>query len=164
MRSMNPATSNNADDLYDDDYKLRSYLDDLIDDQRTDQVSDIIQGLENLSESSDNDHKVCALNKLSDIYLREFGPVPPNLEKALDYNQQAMDLNSHKAFSNRAACYFMGLGMERDLKKALEFAKRANELSKSNRFASAFAAREGGGLYDRLVTSIKKEIRKQNLI
>jgi len=150
------------DDLFDEDYKLRHALDDLIDEQKTEQASEIIQGLEKLTTCDDVGHRAWALNKLSDIYLKGFGPVPRNPDKALEYNQQAMDLNSHKAFSNRAACYFAGMmGMQRDLHKALELAIKANELSKTNMFAEAFAEKEGGGLYDKLVALIKKEIKKE---
>jgi hypothetical protein len=149
------------DDLYDENDKLRSELDDLIDDQATEKASDIILGLEKLSESKTETHRVWALNKLIDLYLRGFGPVPQNLEMALQYNQDAMDLNSHKAYSNRAACYFAGIGMERDLKKALAMATKANELSKSNYFADILAKKEGGGMYDGLIDMIKKEIKKK---
>ncbi len=149
-------------DFFDEDYDLRKKLDDLIDDENTEQTSEIIQGLEQLSVSEELSHKVWTINKLSDIYLRGFGPVPANLEKALIYNQTAMDLGNHKAYSNRAACYFSGLDMERDLKKALEFAKKANELSKENMFASMLASKKGGGMYDQLVEMIEKEIKKNS--
>jgi hypothetical protein len=149
-----------ARDYFGEDYKLRSYLDDLIDDQKTDKVTDIIIGLEELIENADENHRVWALNKLSDIYLRGFGVMPPDMTKALDYNQRAIDLNSHQAFSNRAACYFFGLGVTKDAEKALEFATRANELSKSNQFADIFATKQGGGMYDKLVDMITTEIKK----
>lgn len=159
---------NNADDhdgsddleLYDEDYRLRSRLDDLIDDQSTDLASEIIQGLEKLSDCSDETHKAWALNKLSDIYLKGFGPIPQNLDRAFEYNQMAMDLNSHKAYSNRAACYFFGMGTDKDLDKALEYAIKANEISKANIFADILAIRKDGGMYDGLVEMIKKEIKK----
>jgi hypothetical protein len=50
--------------------------------------------------------------------------------------------------------------MERDLHKALEMAKHANELSKKNQFADIFAKNEGGGMYDELVEMLEKEIKK----
>jgi hypothetical protein len=147
-------------DFFDEEYDLRNKLDDWIDDEGTEHTSEIIQGLEQLAESEEESHKIWAINKLSDIYLKGFGPLPANLEKALDYNQVAMDLGSHKAFSNRAACYFSGMGVGRDLQKALEYAVKANELSKSNMFASVLASKAGGGMYDHLVEMIEKEIRK----
>ena len=145
---------------YFEDYKLRSYLDDLIDDQKTDKVSDIIIGLEKLIESTEDMHKVWALNKISDIYFKGFGTIQRDMEKALDYNQRALELNSHQAFSNRAACYFFGLGMDKDIKKALELALKANELSKQNQFASTLATKPGGGMYDNLIDMIMLEIEK----
>jgi len=136
-------------------------LDDLIDDQRTEKSSELLIGLEKLIDGSDESHKVWALNKLSDIYLKGFGPIPKNMMLALDYNQRAIDLNSHKALSNRAACYFFGFGVEKDIEKALELATRANELSKANRFADILATKEGGGMYDKLVDMIEAELKKQ---
>lgn len=151
-----------SSDLLGDDYQLRSYLDDLIDDNKTEKATDILTGLGKLSESGEESHKIWALNKLSDIYLKGFGPVPKDMAKALDYNQQAIDLNSHLAISNRAACYFFGLGMAKDINKALEFALKANELSKANQFADVLATMKGGGMYDKLVEMIKAEIDRQN--
>jgi hypothetical protein len=148
------------DNIFDEEDALRSKLDDMIDDQVTEKASKILEGLEKLSESDDEAHKVWAINKLSDLYLRGFGPVPHNLEKALAYNQRGMDLNSHKAYSNRAACYFAGIGVERNLDKALEFAIKANEISKSNSFASALTNKEGGGMYEGLLIVIRKEMKK----
>jgi len=155
------ADLNDLPDLLDDDDRLRALLDDLIDDHVTSRTSDIVQGLEKLRVSNDEAHKVWALNKLSDIYLRGFGPIPKDLKKALDLNQQAIELNSHRAYANRAACYFMGLGMERDLDKALEWVSKANELSKSNVFAKTIARKKDGGMYDSLVAAISKEIKKK---
>jgi len=148
-------------DLRDDDDKLRLYLDDLIDDQRTEKTSDIVSGLEKLVDSSDVNNKVWALNKLSDIYLKGFGPIPTNITTALEYNQRAIDLDSHRALSNRAACYFFGLGVDKDIQKALELAIKANDLSKANRFAGIIATKDGGGMYDKLVNMIQAEFEKQ---
>jgi hypothetical protein len=150
--------SDEPGDFLGEDYQLRSYLDDLIDDHKTEKASDIIIGLEKLRTSEEESHKIWALNKLSDIYLKGFGPIPKNMTKALDYNQQAIDLNSHLALSNRAACYFFGLGIEKDIQKAFELATKANELSKANQFADLLATRKGGGMYDNLVDMIKAEI------
>jgi len=160
--NFNPNTPNNkySENYFGDDYELRSQLDDLIDDEKTEKTSEILIGLEKLSDSKDESHKVWALNKLSDIYLKGFGAVPPDMTKALDYNQRAVDLNSHKAISNRAACYFFGLGMPKDIYRALEMATRANELSKTNQFADVFATKQGGGMYDSLVDMITTEIKK----
>lgn len=151
-----------SSDLFGDDYQLRSYLDDLIDDHKTEKATDILTGLGKLSESNEESHKIWALNKLSDIYLKGFGPIPKDMSRALSYNQQAIDLNSHQALSNRAACYFFGLGIPKDLNKAWDFAIKANELSKANQFADVFATRKGGGMYDKLVDMIKAEMDKQN--
>lgn len=148
-------------DFMDDEDELRSKIDDLIDDGVTDKASEILEGLEKLSTSEDEANKVWAINKLSDIYLKGFGPVPHNLEKALAYNQQAMDLNSHKAYSNRAMCYVAGIGMKKDLDKALELAIKANEISKSNRFASTMAGKAGGGMYEGLVILVRQEMKKK---
>ncbi len=136
-------------------------MDDLIDDQRTEKSSELLIGLEKLIDGSNESHKVWALNRLSDIYLKGFGSVPKNMTLALDYNQRAIDLNSHKALSNRAACYFFGFGVEKNIDKALELATRANELSKANRFADILATKEGGGMYDKLVEMIEAELKKQ---
>ena len=159
-------SENSADqiELRNEDDKLRIYLDDLIDDQRTEKSSELLIGLEKLIDGNDESHKVWALNKLSDIYLKGFGPIPKNMTLALDYNQRAIDLNSHKALSNRAACYFFGFGVEKNIEKALELATRANELSKANRFADILAAKEGGGMYDKLVDMIETELKKQGKV
>ena len=149
-----------SDDYFGEDYELKSQLDNWIDDQETEKTADILVGLEKLSNSKDDGHKVWALNKLSDVYFKGFGPIPRDLPKALDYNQKAIDLNSHKAFANRSACYFYGLGIAKDVEKALEFATRANELSKSNQFASILATKKGGGMYDKLVDMITGEMNK----
>lgn len=141
-------------------YELRSKLDDLIDDERTEQASEILSGLEHLIEYADDRDKEWALNKLSDIYFKGFGPIPPNIERALEYNQQAIDLGSFKALSNRAACYFFGIGMDKDIHKAFALATEANELSKANNFADILASKPGGGMYDDLVNMIEKEIGK----
>lgn len=159
--SDNAETSNDEKDFFDDDYTLRSRLDDLIDEERTDLTSEIIQGLEQLTECKEEWYKIWALNKLSDIYLKGFGPIPSVTSKALEYNQKAIDLNSHKAYSNRAACFFFGLGLTKDLNKALEYAMKANELSKSNYFADILATKEDGGMYDKLLDMINNEIAKQ---
>ncbi|WP_276503693.1 SMI1/KNR4 family protein [Terrimonas pollutisoli] len=150
-----------SNDFFDDDYKLRSHLDDLIDYGKIELTSEIIQGLEKLADCNEQSHKVWALNKLSDIYFKGFGPIPADLSKALEYNQAAINLNSHKAYSNRAACYFFGLGLIKDLYKALEYATKANELSKSNSFADILATKKDGGMYDNLVDMIEKEIAKK---
>ena len=110
---------------------------------------------------TDERNKIWALNKLSDIYLKGFGPIPKNMETALSYNQRAIDLNSHLALSNRAACYFFGLGMDKNIEKAFELATKANELSKANIFADILATKNGGGMYDKLVDMIEKELKKQ---
>ncbi len=141
-------------------YELRSKLDDLIDEEKTEQTSDILSGLEQLIEHADERNKEWALNKLSDIYFKGFGPIPPNIERALEYNQQAIDLGSFKALSNRAACYFFGIGIDKDIHKAFALATEANELSKANNFADILASKPGGGMYDDLVEMIEKEIRR----
>ncbi len=154
---------NHEKDFFDDDYALRSKLDDLIDDERTDLAGEIIRGLKKLTKCDEEFHKIWALNKLSDIYLKGFGAVQPDMDKDLKYNQLTIDLDSHVAYSNRAACYFFGLGgLSIDLDQALAFATKANDLSKSNMFADIFATKSGGGMYDRLVDMIKGEIRKRN--
>lgn len=161
IKGENEQSRTSSRDYFGDDYQLRSYLDDLIDDQKTERVSDIIIGLEQLIENADELHKIWALNKISEIYLKGFGAIPRDMTKALDYNQRALDLNSHQAFSNRAACYFFGLGLDKDIEKALELALKANELSKQNQFASTLATKPGGGMYDNLVDMIMREIEKQ---
>ena len=50
--------------------------------------------------------------------------------------------------------------MHKDIYKALELAKRANDLSKTNQFADIFATKQGGGMYDKLVDMITTEIKK----
>ncbi|MCZ8214780.1 MAG: hypothetical protein O9262_01000, partial [Cyclobacteriaceae bacterium] len=122
IRGEIPSEGGSSREYFGDDYQLRSYLDNLIDDQKTEKITDIVIGLEELIENADEKHKVWALNKLSDIYLKGFGAMPPDMTKALDYNQKAIDLNSHQALANRAACYFFGLGMSKDVAKALSLA------------------------------------------
>jgi len=147
-------------DPYFQDSELRSKIDDLIDERDETKLTEIFEGLQRLSESKDDSHKSWAYNKLSDYYLKGFGTIEKDINKALEYNQKSMELNNHKAFSNRAAAYFAGIGLEKNLEKALEYAQKANELSKSNMFASEFSGKEGGGLYEDLVKVLKKEIKK----
>lgn len=114
--------------------KLKSEIDDLIDDCKYKKSDEIIEGLHVLINQHKLNYKTWALNKLSNIYLKGFGKkVNADIEKALYYNQLAMDLGNARAYSNRAACYFMGLGgITIDLPKALEYATKANELSNDN--------------------------------
>jgi tetratricopeptide (TPR) repeat protein len=150
-----------SEDYFGEDYERRSQLDNWIDDQETKKTAEILDGLKKLSNSNDDGHKVWALNKLSDVYFKGFGAIPRDLPKALEYNQKAIDLNSHKALSNRSACYFYGIGMTKDVVKALELAIRANELSRANQFANILATKKGGGLYDTLVDIITGEMNKK---
>lgn len=138
----------------------RMHLDDLIDEQRTDLTSEIMEGLMELAGGEATRHKAWALNKLSDLYFKGFGPLPVNLEKALEYNGLAIGLESDLAYANRAACFLFGMGLKKDLKEAMRYAKRANELSRNNSFAELFATKDGGGMYDDLIELIKKEIKK----
>jgi hypothetical protein len=147
-------------DPYFKDYDLKSKIDDLIDERDETKLNEIIDGLRILSESKDESHKAWAYNKFSDYYLRGFGYLQKDIILALEYNQKAMELNNHKAFSNRAAAYFAGIGVERNIEKALEFAEKANELSKSNIFASDISEKINGGLYEDLVKTLKREIKK----
>lgn len=142
------------------DIDKRAHLDQLIEDEQTDKLSEIIQGLNELIAGDDESNKVWALNKLSDIYLKGFGAISQDMSRALHYNQLAIDLKSHVAMGNRAACYLLGMGMEKNLDKALELATKANELSRGNRYANLLASTPEGGLYDQLVEMIMQERKR----
>jgi hypothetical protein len=152
--------SDEAEALFeDDDYKLRWHLDELLDNERTDRANEIIDGLNKLI-GGESGYIGWAINRLSDIYFKGFGPIPRNIEKALEYNQMAINLGNPKAYSNRAACYFYGIGVDKDINKALELATKANELSKSNMFAETWTGKKDTGLYEDLVKMIQREVAK----
>jgi hypothetical protein len=140
-------------------YGNKSQLDDWIDDERFDKASDIIAGLEELS-SSETDHlKIWALNKLSDIYLRGFGTISQNIAKALEMNHLAISLHSHKAYSNLAAAYFAGIGVDKDLKKALTYITKAQELSKNPSELDILSGTKRKGQYSNEIKLIKKAMK-----
>jgi TPR repeat protein len=144
------------DHYFGENYNLRSHIDDLIDDQVIDSAATIVMGLEKLSVCKDERHQVWALNKLADLYFKGFGPIVKDIPKALGYTDQAIKLKSHLAMSRLATCYFFGMGLDKDQQKGLTLAKQANEMSKSNAFASELAKKKGGGMYDDLVEKMEQ--------
>ena len=142
------------------DRELKSKIDDLIDDLKFEKKLEIIQGLEKLTLSDEEDIKIWALNKLSELYLRGFGELQVDFNKAFVYNNKAINLNSYKAYASLAFCLMSGYGIEKNLKKSLEFAVKANELSKKNKYTKIVTENSNEGLYENLIKKIENEINK----
>ena len=155
------AEDDTVDHYFGENYDLRSCIDDLIDDQAHDSATTIVAGLQKLSVCKEPRHQEWSLNKLADLHFKGFGPIEKDIPKALAYNQKAIDLNSHLAMSRLATCMFLGMGMEKNLEEGLALAKKANELSKSNAFASSLAKKKGGGMYDDLVEKMEQALAKE---
>jgi hypothetical protein len=161
----NPIWNNNfliisENDTSISDRELKSKIDDLIDDLKFEKKLEIIQGLEKLTLSDEEDIKIWALNKLSELYLRGFGELQVDFNKAFVYNNEAINLNSYKAYASLAFCLMSGYGIEKNLKKSLEFAVKANELSKKNKYTKIVAENSNEGLYENLIKKIENEINK----
>ena len=54
--------------------------------------------------------------------------------------------------------YILGNGVEKNIEKSLEFAIKANELSKTNKYSKIISTKENGGLYENLIIRIENEI------
>lgn len=161
----NPIWNNNFSILSENeisisDRELKSKIDDLIDDLKFEKKLEIIQGLEKLTLSDEEDIKIWALNKLSELYLRGFGELQVDFNKAFVYNNEAINLNSYKAYASLAFCLMSGYGIEKNLKKSLEFAVKANELSKKNKYTKIVTENSNEGLYENLIKKIENEINK----
>ncbi|WP_396145485.1 SMI1/KNR4 family protein [Flavobacterium sp.] len=161
----NPIWNNNfliisENDTSISDRELKSKIDDLIDDLKFEKKLEIIQGLEKLTLSDEEDIKIWALNKLSELYLRGFGELQVDFNKAFVYNNEAINLNSYKAYASLAFCLMSGYGIEKNLKKSLEFAVKANELSKKNKYTKIVTENSNEGLYENLIKKIENEINK----
>jgi TPR repeat protein len=161
MAQADPDAVDEEDHYFGENYDLRSRIDDLIDDQVHDSATIIVAGLQKLAVCKEPRHQEWSLNKLADLHFKGFGPIEKDVPKALAYNQKAVDLNSHLAMSRLATCMFLGIGMEKDLEQGLVLAKRANELSRSNAFASELAKKKGGGMYDDLVEKMEQALAKE---
>lgn len=161
----NPIWNNNfsilsENDISISDRELKSKIDDLIDDLKFEKLLEIIQGLEKLTLSDEEDIKIWAFNKLSKLYLRGFGELQVDFNKAFIYNNEALNLNSYKAFASLAFCLMSGYGIEKNLKKSLELAVKANELSKKNKYTKIVTENSNEGLYENLIKKIESEINK----
>ena len=141
-----------------DDRELKSKTDDLIDDSRFDKQIEILENLEKLTLSEEKEIKIWAFNKLSELYFIGFGDLKVDTVKALKNNEKAMNLNSYKAFASFAYCLLVGYGIEKNLEKSLEYAIKANELSKTNKYSKIISTKKNGGLYENLITRIENEI------
>jgi tetratricopeptide (TPR) repeat protein len=139
----------------------KSAIDDLIDDEETGRLSEILEGLDELTNCNDQHTQAWAFYKLSDIYFKGFGPLPRNIEKAMEYNEQAVDLGNLQATANRGFCFFAGIGVEKDLQKAYDLVKHANEESKKNMFMSALTGSKNKGPYENLLKIITDELKKE---
>lgn len=149
-----------SENYFGKDYDLRTQIDSWIDTEDYGKTSDILTGLKELTESNNTKHKIWSLNKLSDLYFKGYGPIQKDIDQALKYNQLAIDQNSHIAFANLAFCYFSGIGMNKDYSAALDYALKANELSKKNQFADLLSSKKEGGLYNDLINLISRELQK----
>lgn len=88
--------------------------------------------------------------KLSRLYMRDEGDFR-DLKKGIQLAMRSSDLGNLNAKADLSFYYFKGLGVEKDLQRALDFLVEANELS-NERF--------GGGMWDEEIELIKQEIKK----
>lgn len=119
------------DEIYGIGYGKRFQLDDMIDKNQFEKSDYILQGLEELRNCGEEELEIWALNKLSEVYLKGFGSISADLKLAIDFCQEAMTLNSHKAYSNMAAAFLYGIGVEKNLEKALKLIEKAHQISKT---------------------------------
>lgn len=88
--------------------------------------------------------------KLSRLYMRDEGDFK-NLEKGIELVNTSAKLGNLNAKADLSFYYFRGIGVEKDLQKALDFLVEANELA-NERF--------GGGMWDEEIELIKQELKK----
>ena len=88
--------------------------------------------------------------KLSRLYMRDEGDYR-DLKQGIQLAMRSSDLGNLNAKADLSFYYFKGLGVEKDLQRALDFLVEANELS-NERF--------GGGMWDEEIELIKKEMKK----
>mgnify|MGYP000424257514 FL=1 len=127
-----------------DNYELA----DFILDYRADLISRAIQALESLLS-----HKGYAGRgalKLSRLYMRHEGAFK-DLEKGLQLVRQSAAAGNLNAKADLSFYYYKGIGVERNLQKALDFLIEANEQSKE---------RFDGGMWDEEIELIKREMKK----
>lgn len=137
-----------------DEYDRRkSMVDDMIDNEETDKHQEIIDTLHDLTEQED--YARWAWFKLSDLYFKGFGPIPVNIDQALQYNQHAVDLGHPQSMANRAFCYLSGIGLEKNVEKAYELIKAANDKTLHG------SDEESDGLFYEMLLAIKSEYLKQ---
>lgn len=127
-----------------DNYELA----DFILDYRTDLTAKAVAALEALL-----DHRGYAARgalKLSRLYMRDEGAFK-DLEKGLELAMRSADLGNLNAKADLSFYYYKGIGVEKNLRKALDFLEEANALA-NERF--------GGGMWDEEIELIKKEMKK----
>ncbi len=88
--------------------------------------------------------------KLSRLHMRDEGEFK-NLAKGIQLAKRSADLGNLNAKADLSFYHFKGIGVEKDLQKALDFLVEANELS-NERF--------GGGMWDEEIELIKQEMKK----
>lgn len=88
--------------------------------------------------------------KLSRLYLRDDGDFK-NLEKGIELVNKSAKLGNLNAKADLSFYYFKGIGVEKNLQKALDFLVEANELA-NERF--------GGGIWDEEIELIRQELKK----
>jgi hypothetical protein len=137
-----------------DEYdRKKSLVEDMIDNEETDKHQEILDTLHELTGQPD--YAARAWYKLSDLYFKGFGPIPVNIELALEYNQQAVELGHAKSMANRAYCYFAGVGLKKDIDKAYELIKAANDST------LRYDCKEKDGLYYEMLLTIKSQYLKE---
>jgi hypothetical protein len=148
------------DEIFGIGYGKRSKLDEWIDNNEFEKTHDILQGLEELRSCGIQELEIWALNQLSNLYLKGFGPILRDINKALEFNERAISLNSHKAYSNLAAAHLAGIGVNKDLEKALYYITKANELSKNRNIVDFLTKTKSKGLYNDEIKFIKRAIKE----
>lgn len=147
-----PAESG-SEPFYIDEYdRKKSIAYDMIDNEETDKYEEILDILHELTQHPD--YAPRAWYKLAELYFKGFGPLVQNMELALEYNGKAVELGHAKSMANRAWCYFSGFGLEKNIHKAYELIKAAND-------STLQGGKEKDGLYYEMLLQIKSEYLKQ---
>jgi hypothetical protein len=152
-QSSTTSAESGSEPYYIDEYdRKKSIVYDMIDNEETDKYEEILDILHELTRQPD--YAPRAWYKLAELYFKGFGPLAQNMELALEYNGKAVDLGHAKSMANRAWCYFSGFGLEKNIEKAYELIKAAND-------STLQGAKEKDGLYYEMLLQIKSEYLKQ---
>ncbi len=100
-------------------------LADLYIDHFPENITDAIRLLEEIIQ--DNEYQGLACMKLGRIYLRGTGGVEKDFIKARQWFEQGLTYDNDNCSMDLSYLYFYGLGVDKDLKKALAFVEQAGK-------------------------------------